>query len=80
MIYIVKQWRYKWEDSFVNEFNSNCKAFSAREKAVDYIESDIESKSTLDTVNVDSYEENIFKEVFHGKYGDKYQIIELELN
>ena len=79
MIYIVKQWRYKWDDSYVFELEATYKAFESREKAKEYIENDICEKSTIDTVEEDFLNKNLF-EVFRGKYGDKYQILELELN
>jgi len=79
MIYIVKQWRYKYEDSYVFELDATYKAFDSREKAIEYIELDICEKSTIDSVESEYLDKNLF-EVFHGKYGDKYQILELELN
>jgi len=77
MIYIVKQWRYKYSNTPHEEAEAVLKAFTSKEKAIEYIDFDIESKSTLDTVEVDEW--FMCKHVFHGKYGDCYQIIELEL-
>jgi len=37
MIYLVKQWRYKWEDSYIFELEATYNAFESREKAKEYI-------------------------------------------
>ncbi|KXX72753.1 hypothetical protein [Flammeovirga sp. SJP92] len=75
MIYIVKQWRYKNDDSFIFELDATYKSFTDRDKAVEYIDKDVAEKKTLDSVNIDDDDVRIFKHVFHGKYGDKYQMI-----
>lgn len=77
MIYIVKQWRYKYEDTSQDEAEADLKAFTSKQKAIEYIEIDIESKSTIDTVEIEEW--FLFLHVFHGKYGDKYSIIETQL-